>query len=43
MKASTCQPGSGKKELKRLPYLAEPLLQFDLNRELELLRLWLAW
>jgi len=43
MKASTCQPGSGKKELNRLPYLAEPLLRFDLNRELELLRRESSW
>ena len=43
MKASTCQPGSGKKELNRLPYLAEPLLRFDLNRELDLLRQESSW
>ena len=38
MRANTCQPGSGKKDLNRLPYLAELLLRFDLNRELDLLR-----
>lgn len=43
MRASTCQPGSGKKDLNRLPYLAEPLLRFDLNRELELLRREGSW
>ncbi|MGD1079693.1 MAG: hypothetical protein ABR881_15325 [Candidatus Sulfotelmatobacter sp.] len=43
MTASTCQPGSGKKDLNRLPYLAEPLLRFDLNHELELLRREGSW
>ena len=28
MRANTCQPGSGKKDLNRLPYLAELLLRF---------------
>ena len=43
MTASTCQPGGGKKDLNRLPYLAEPLLRFDLNHELELLRREGSW
>jgi quercetin dioxygenase-like cupin family protein len=43
MTASTCRPGSGKKDLNRLPYLAEPLLRFDLNHELELLRREGSW
>jgi len=43
MRASTCQPGGGKKDLNRLPYLAEPLLRFDLNHELELLRQEGSW
>lgn len=43
MRASTCQPGSGKEDLNRLPYLAEPLLRFDLNHELELLRREGSW
>lgn len=43
MRASTCQPGSGKKDLNRLPYLAESLLRFDLNHELELLRREGSW
>ena len=43
MTASTCQPGSGKKDLNRLPYLAEPLLRFDLKYELELLRREGSW
>lgn len=38
MRASTCQPGSGKKDLNRLPYLAKSLLRFGLNHEPELLR-----
>jgi quercetin dioxygenase-like cupin family protein len=42
-RASTCQPGGGKKDLNRLPYLAEPLLRFDLNHELELLRREESW
>lgn len=43
MRASTCQPGGGKKDLNRLPYLAEPLMQFDLDHELELLRRETSW
>lgn len=43
MRASTCQPGSGKKDLNRLPYLAERLLRFDLTQELELLRREGSW
>ena len=43
MIASTCQPGCGKKDLNRLAYLAEPLLQFDLDHELELLRRESSW
>ena len=43
MRASTCQPAGGKKDLNRLPYLAEPLLRFDLNHELELLRREDSW
>lgn len=43
MRASSCQPGSGKRDLNRLPYLAEPLLRFDLNHELELLRREGSW
>lgn len=38
MVASTCQPGSGKRSLNRLPYLAEPLLRFDISHELEQLQ-----
>lgn len=40
---SGCQPGSGRKDLNRLPYLAEPLLRFDLNQELEQLRREESW
>ena len=43
MRASTCQPGSGKEDLNRLPYLAAPLLRFDLNHELGLLRREGSW
>lgn len=43
MTANACKPGSGRKKLNRLPYLAEPLLQFDLNRELQELRLEDSW
>jgi hypothetical protein len=32
---STCHPGDGAKVLNRLPYLAEPLLRFDLQEELQ--------
>jgi len=38
-----CQPGSGGKDLNRLPYLAEPLLRFDLKHEVELLRREGSW
>ena len=40
---SACQPGSGRKDLNRLPYLAEPLLRFDLNHELKQLRREESW
>ena len=40
---SACQPGCGRKDLNRLPYLAEPLLRFDLNQELEQLRREESW
>lgn len=43
MTANACQPGSGRKKLNRLPNLAEPLLQFDLRRELEELRREDSW
>jgi len=33
---STCHPGDGIEALNRLPELAEPLLQIDLERELQL-------
>jgi hypothetical protein len=35
---STCHPGDGIEALNRLPGLAEPLLQIDLDRELQQLR-----
>jgi len=35
---SACHPGDGSKALNRLPQLAEPLLQFDLQKELQQLR-----
>jgi quercetin dioxygenase-like cupin family protein len=35
---STCRPGDGIEALNRLPGLAEPLLQIDLERELQQLR-----
>jgi hypothetical protein len=35
---SACHPGDGIEALNRLPGLAEPLLQIDLERELQLLR-----
>ena len=35
---STCHPGDGIEALNRLPGLAEPLLQIDLERELQQLR-----
>jgi quercetin dioxygenase-like cupin family protein len=40
---STCHPGDGLESLNRLPGLAEPLLQIDLNRELQQLRLEDSW
>lgn len=33
-KTSSCHPGEGSKALYRLPKLADPLLQFDLQEEL---------
>ena len=41
--SSTCHPGDGTKSLNRLPNLAEPLLRFDLNQELEELRREDSW
>ena len=43
MNTSTCQPGSGKSNLNRLPYLAEPLLSFDLDQEMQELRREDSW
>jgi quercetin dioxygenase-like cupin family protein len=40
---STCHPGDSSNELKRLPQLAESLLQFDLLAELRLLRQEDSW
>jgi quercetin dioxygenase-like cupin family protein len=40
---STCHPGSGIEALNRLPGLAEPLLQIDLERELQQLRQEDSW
>jgi len=40
---STCHPGDSNNELKRLPQLAESLLQFDLLAELRLLRQEESW
>ena len=40
---STCHPGDGTKGLNRLPYLAEPLLRFDLQQELRELRREDSW
>jgi quercetin dioxygenase-like cupin family protein len=40
---STCHPGGGIKALNRLPELAEPLLQIDLDRELQQLRREDSW
>jgi len=40
---SACHPGEASKALNRLPQLAEPLLQFDLREELELLRREDSW
>jgi quercetin dioxygenase-like cupin family protein len=39
----TCHPGDGIEVLNRLPGLAEPLLQIDLERELQELRLAQSW
>lgn len=38
-----CEPGKATKALNRLPQLAEPLLQFDLQKELEHLRQQDSW
>ena len=40
---STCQPGEGIEALNRLPGLAEPLLDIDLERELQELRREDSW
>ena len=40
---STCQPGEGIQALNRLPGLAEPLLDIDLERELQELRREDSW
>ena len=40
---STCRPGDGIQTLNRLPGLAEPLLQIDLDRELQQLRREDSW
>jgi len=40
---STCHPGDGIEALNRLPGLAEPLLQIDLERELQQLQLEDSW
>ena len=40
---STCHPGDGIAALNRLPGLAEPLLQIDLERELQQLRREDSW
>jgi quercetin dioxygenase-like cupin family protein len=40
---STCQPGDGIQALNRLPGLAEPLLQINLERELQQLRQEDSW
>lgn len=40
---STCQPGDGIEALKRLPGLAQPLLQIDLDREFQQLRREDSW
>jgi quercetin dioxygenase-like cupin family protein len=43
MDLGTCHPGDGIKVLNRLPELAEPLLQIDLERELQQLRREDSW
>jgi cytochrome c553 len=43
MNTSACHPGEGSKALNRLPQLAEPLLQFDLQKELQQLRKQASW
>jgi quercetin dioxygenase-like cupin family protein len=40
---STCHPGDGIEALNRLPGLAEPLLQIDLDQELQQLRREESW
>ncbi|HEV2395939.1 MAG TPA: hypothetical protein VGS27_03210 [Candidatus Sulfotelmatobacter sp.] len=40
---STCHPGDGIEALNRLPWLAEPLLQIDFERELQQLRREDSW
>ena len=40
---STCHPGEGIEALNRLPGLAQPLLQIDLERELQQLRREDSW
>src|ERR1700674_3415319 len=40
---SACHPGDGIEALNRLPGLAEPLLQIDLDRELQQLRREDSW
>src|SRR5580692_7475768 len=40
---SICHPGDGIEALNRLPELAEPLLQIDLERELQKLRQEDSW
>ena len=40
---SACHSGDGSKVLNRPPQLAEPLLQFDLQKELQQLRHEESW
>jgi quercetin dioxygenase-like cupin family protein len=40
---SACHPGDSSKALNRLPQLAEPLLQFDLRKEIRQLRREDSW
>ena len=42
-KTSTCHPGEASKALNRLPQLASPLLQFNLQKELQQLRRKDSW